>query len=66
MKYYETDGNRQTHGTHRKTEIKKGAKENLYDKIPLTIKQLDIIIVVMIALFIVIFVIGVLKGNGII
>ena len=42
--------------------INKGAKENLYDKIPLTVKQLDIIIAVMIALFMVFFVIGVLKG----
>ena len=48
-----------------KTEIKKGTKENLYDKVPLTVKQLDIIIAVMIALFVVFFVIGVLKGNGI-
>ena len=53
MKYYET-------------KIKKGAKENFYDKIPLTVKQLDVIIMVMIALFIVFFVIGILKGNGII
>ena len=52
--------------THEKTEIKKGAKENLYDKIPLTVKQLDIIIAVMIALFVVFFVVGVLKGNKII
>ena len=55
----------ETHETNKKTEIKKGAKENLYDKIPLTVKQLDIIIVVMIVLFIVLFVIGILKGNGI-
>ena len=51
--------------TNEKAGIKKGAKENLYDKIPLTVKQLDIIIAVMIALFVVFFVIGVLKGNGI-
>jgi hypothetical protein len=47
-------------------EAQKGAKESLYDKIPVTIKQLDIIIAVMIALFVVFFVIGVLKGNRII
>ena len=52
-------------GTNEKTEIKKGVKENLYDKIPLSVKQLDIIITVMIVLFIVFFVIGILKGNGI-
>ena len=61
----ETHEKNETNKTHKKTEIKKGAKENLYDKIPLTVKQLDIIIVVMIALFIVFFVIGILKGNGI-
>ena len=47
-------------------ENNKGAKENLYDKIPLTLKQLDIIIVVMLVLFVVVFILGVLKGNGII
>ena len=57
MKYYET---KET------DEIKKGAKENLYDKLLVTIKQLDIIIMVMIVLFFVFFVIGALKGNGII
>ena len=52
--------------TNEATEkIEKGAKENLYDKIPVTLKQLDIIIAVMIALFVAFFVIGVLKGNGI-
>ena len=45
------------------TKEDKGAKECLYDKIPLTLKQLDIIIAVMIALFIIFFVIGVLKGK---
>ena len=55
MKYYEANE------THNATEIQKGAKENLYDKIPLTIKQLDIFIAVMIALFVVFFVIGILK-----
>ena len=48
------------------TKIKKGAKEHFYDRIPLTTKQLDIIILVLIALFVVFFAIGVLKGNGII
>ena len=57
MKYYETNET---------TAIKKGAKESLYDKIPLTLKQLDIFIAVMIALFILFFVIGALKGNRII
>ena len=52
--------------TNETTETKKGAKENLYDKIPLTVRQLDIIILMMIALFIVFFVAGVLKGNRII
>ena len=60
MKYYETS---ETDKTNEKTEIKKGAKENLYDRIPLTLKQLDIIIAVMIALFVVFFVIGVLRGK---
>jgi len=44
----------------------KPTQKNLYDRIPLTVKQLDIIIMVMISLFVVFFVIGVLKGNGII
>ena len=47
-------------------QSEKGAKEKLYDRIPLTLKQLDIIILMMIALFVVFFVIGVLKGNRII
>ena len=51
--------------TDKKAEIKRGAKENLYDKIPLTVKQLDVIIGVMIALFIAFFAVGVLKGNKI-
>ena len=48
------------------TEVKIGAKESLYDKIPVTLKQLDIFIAVMVGLFIAFFVIGILKGNGII
>ena len=63
MKYYETNA---THEINEKTEIKKGPKEDLYDKLPFTVKQLDIIITVMIVLFIVFFVIGALKGNRII
>lgn len=43
----------------------KGLKENLYDKIPLTVKQLDIIIILLILAFIFFFVFGALKGRGI-
>lgn len=43
----------------------KGFKENLYDKIPLTVKQLDIIIFLLLVAFVVFFIIGALKGNGI-
>ena len=43
----------------------KSAKERLYDKIPLTVKQLDVIIVICIAVIIFAFVFGALKGNGI-
>lgn len=50
--------------SEQKTKI--GAKEQLYDKIPLTKAQLDIIIVLLVIAFIVFFVIGALKGNGII
>ena len=53
------------HKKNNETATNKGAKENLYDKIPLTVKQLDIIIAVMIVLFIVFFVVGIMKGNGI-
>lgn len=45
---------------------RKGSKEWVYDKIPLSVKQLDIIIVVLIAALIIFFVLGALKGNGII
>ena len=45
---------------------RKGSKEWVYDKIPISVKQLDIIIVVLIAALIVFFVLGALKGNGII
>jgi len=60
MEQNETKKNLKTNKT------KKGAKEHFYDRIPLTTKQLDIIILVLIALFVVFFVIGVLKGNGVI
>jgi hypothetical protein len=43
----------------------KGAKEHIYDSIPLSKKQLNIIIVVLIVAIIVFFVIGVLMGNGV-
>ena len=43
----------------------KGAKEHFYDNIPLSKKQLNIIIVVLIVAIIVFFVIGALMGNGV-
>ena len=43
----------------------KNAKEKLYDKIPLTVHQLDIIIVVLVILFVVFYVVGALRGHGI-
>ena len=42
----------------------KNAKEKLYDKIPLTVKQLDVIIVILFVALAVVLVIGILKGNG--
>ena len=42
----------------------KGAKERFYDKIPLTARQLDIIIIALAALFIVVLTVGALVGNG--
>ena len=42
----------------------KGPKESLYDKIPLTVKQLDIIIILLIAAFFVFFILGALAGRG--
>ncbi len=42
---------------------KKPAKERLYDKIPLSVKQLDIILVVLAVAFVVFLVLGALKGN---
>jgi hypothetical protein len=47
-------------------QIYKSSKENLYDKIPLSKKQLDIIIAILIAAIIVFFVFGALIGNNII
>lgn len=44
----------------------KNAKERLYDKIPLNKKQMDIIIIVLCVLLVTAFVIGTLRGNGII
>ena len=52
--------------TNETTEIKIGMKESLYDKIPVTLKQLDVFIAVMVVLFIAFLTIGILKGNGII
>lgn len=40
------------------------AKERLYDKIPVTVKQLDIFIGVMVALAIALVIYGTLKGRG--
>ena len=40
-------------------------KESLYDKIPLTLKQLDVIIIILAIILIAALVIGTLKGNGI-
>ncbi|MEG0751418.1 MAG: hypothetical protein RR998_09270 [Oscillospiraceae bacterium] len=42
------------------------AKERLYDKVPLTVKQLDIIIVVLVVAVLTVLAVGYLKGNGII
>jgi len=44
----------------------KNAKEKLYDKIPLTVKQLDIILVICAIAFFVAIILGVLNGRGII
>jgi hypothetical protein len=49
-----------------KPPIYKGTKENLYDKIPLSKKQLNIIIVILIVAIIVFLTLGALIGNGII
>lgn len=39
--------------------------ENFYDKIPLTVKQLDLIIIGGLILIVILLVVGALKGNGI-
>jgi len=44
----------------------KGKKEELYDKIPITKKQLDIIIIILFAALIIFLVLGTLVGNRII
>jgi len=49
-----------------KPPLTKGPKENFYDKIPLSKKQLDIIIVILVAALIIFFILGALVGNGII
>ena len=41
-------------------------KEDLYDKLPFTLKQLDIIIAVLVVLFVVAFIVGAMKGKGVI
>ena len=46
-------------------EIPKGPKERFYDKIPLTVKQLDLIIICLAAAFVIFFILGVLAGKGI-
>ena len=47
-------------------EAQKNAKERLYDKIPLTVKQLNVIIAILIVALVTFLVIGTLLGNGII
>ncbi|MEG0913592.1 MAG: hypothetical protein RSB78_04970 [Oscillospiraceae bacterium] len=44
----------------------KNPKEKLYDKIHLSVKQMDIILIVLFALLIGALIIGTLKGNGLI
>lgn len=43
----------------------KGYKERLYDKIPLTLKQLDIIIYVLAGMFALFIIYMILKGTGV-
>ena len=47
-------------------EIPKGPKERLYDKIPLNIRQLDIVIICLVVAFVVFLIMGILAGRGII
>ncbi|MDO4566854.1 MAG: hypothetical protein Q4B42_05930 [Oscillospiraceae bacterium] len=42
----------------------KNTKERLYDKIPLSVKQLDVILVILAILFVVFFVLGIVRGQG--
>ncbi len=44
----------------------KNAKERFYDKVPLTVKQMDFILWALALLFIVLLIVGALKGNHII
>ena len=44
----------------------KAPKESFYDKIPLSEKQLDIIIIFLVAAIIITLIIGTLIGNGVI
>jgi len=48
------------------TPAEKGTKESFYDKIPITKKQLDIIIAILFAALIIFLVFGTLIGNRII
>ena len=47
-------------------DMPKGPKERLYDKIPLSVRQLDLIIICLAVAFAVFIVLGVLAGRGII
>jgi len=46
------------------SQEEKGHKESLYDKIPLSKKQLDVIIIVLTVAIIIFIVLGVLVGNN--
>ncbi len=43
---------------------KKPLKERIYDKIPISVKALDVIIALLVAVTVACVVIGALKGNG--
>jgi len=43
-------------------EPAKGFKESIYDKIPLTVRQLDVIIIVLAVAFVVFLALGIWKG----
>ena len=49
-----------------KQKAEMGYKESLYDRIPLSKKQLNVIIIILIIAVIVFFVLGALIGNGVI